>query len=154
QAVYRIYEFVMTINSEDCYCDKMIIDTNVENEILTFYKKHIILEHNKEETFEMISAHEQKIFQKNVAAIMEVYKKTNYLFYQDVVEILNCIHISKGKFHTTAATSLRYFGMMPLRYKVFDSSEEQFLYFYDSIAHETSHILLNLMMTFDPIVLN
>ena len=74
--------------------------------------------------------------------------------FTEVSDLLAVINLIKPNFGTSSSSSLRYFGLMTLRYKKLPTTEAQFLYFFDSLVHEAAHMYLNLIMTHDPILLN
>ncbi|STX50198.1 HEXXH motif domain [Legionella busanensis] len=139
---------------DNFYIQEFLIDNDQNNPIIENQLNYVRSVSNKIETFEQLSTTEYDLAKKQIAKVFSVIKKTNKKLYNEIQEILAVLHISKGIFFATAATSLKYFGMIILRYKLLDSEEQQFLYFFDSIIHETSHVFLNLLMTIDPIILN
>lgn len=134
--------------------DSLLIDDNSDNPIFEYYQTNALKSLNRTENFKKLTSLEFHAAKNNILLVLDIIQQTNNTFYDAVIELLSIIHISKGSFHNTASTSLRYFGMIILRYVKFNLSVEQILYFFDSIVHEATHIYLNLLMTFDPIVIN
>jgi len=136
------------------YSDALVIDNATQNPITEYFKEHATKNIQGNETFEPLTPEEYQITQKQIKKVFDLIKQANPALYDEIKNIVSVIHISKGKFSTTASSSLRYFGMITLRYLKMNSEAQQFFYFFDSIVHEAAHIYLNLLMTFDPFVIN
>ncbi|WP_419419940.1 aKG-HExxH-type peptide beta-hydroxylase [Legionella sp. D16C41] len=152
--VFKLCRLLMKIDINNFYTTPLLIGCNSLNPIIKFQKNYIKATAQRIETFKPLSPIEYDLARKYIDKVLIIIKKVNRNLYDEMHEILLLLHLSKGTFFATAATSLRYFGMIIMRYKVFESAEQQFLYFFDSLVHETSHVFLNLLMTLDPIILN
>ena len=154
QEVARLCHSLIKFDSNNFYTKQFLIDNNQINPIIKDQQNYIQTLSNRIETFEPLSSSEYDLASKQITNAFDIIAQTNKNLHSEIQEILAVLHLSKGVFLATAATSLKYFGMIILRYKMFQSAPQQLLYFFDSIVHEISHVFLNLLMTLDPIVLN
>jgi hypothetical protein len=68
--------------------------------------------------------------------------------------IVSVVQLMPASFATEAASSLASFGMILVRPLENVSEQQQQLFYFDRLVHEASHLYLNLLMTFDPLVTN
>ncbi|STX55546.1 HEXXH motif domain [Legionella beliardensis] len=152
--VARLCHSLIEFDSNNFYTKQLLLDNNQINPIIKYQQNYIQTLSNRIETFEPLSPIEFDLANKQISQVIDIIEKTSKNLHSEIQEILAVLHLSKGVFLATAATSLKYFGMIILRYKMLHSAPQQLLYFFDSIVHEISHVFLNLLMTLDPIVLN
>lgn len=68
--------------------------------------------------------------------------------------IVSVVQLMPPSFSAEAASSLSSFGMILVRPLQHASEQHQRLFYFDRLVHEASHLYLNLLMTFDPLVTN
>ncbi|MGF7131484.1 hypothetical protein P3T40_002966 [Paraburkholderia sp. EB58] len=68
--------------------------------------------------------------------------------------IMSVVQLMPASFTAEAASSLSSFGMIVVRPLENVSERQQQFFYFDRLVHEASHLYLNLLMTFDPLVTN
>ena len=68
--------------------------------------------------------------------------------------IVSVVQLMPASFASEAASSLASFGMILVRPLKSGSEQQKRFFYFDRLVHEASHLYLNLLMTFDPLVTN
>jgi hypothetical protein len=72
----------------------------------------------------------------------------------EIDSMVSVVQLMPASFAAEAASSLSSFGMILIRPLENASEQQQQFFYFDRLIHEASHLYLNLLMTFDPLVTN
>jgi hypothetical protein len=151
--VKEIGPYLRNFNINKYYSLSLIIEDK-ENELIAEYqKKYSLKSEGKKVIFERVSPQLYEQAKNYIFEVLTIIDKTNTNLFNEINELISVIQIFK-EYSSGASSSLQYFGMIIMRCSHLPSPQQQLLHFFDTLVHESSHIFLNLLMAFDPIILN
>ncbi len=92
---------------------------------------------------------ESKVY---IQKALEIINKANKDMFAEIHDHVSSIKIFAGDYDAFSGTSMKYFGNLFFKNCTIDA--DPVLYFFESLIHETSHLHLNILMAFDPLLIN
>ncbi|WP_162600696.1 HEXXH motif-containing putative peptide modification protein [Paraburkholderia sp. C35] len=92
---------------------------------------------------------------RHIAELETALATTEPHLADELASLVSVVQLMPDSFHAEAASSLSAFGMVVVRppQQNLREAHQRFFYF-DRVIHESAHIYLNMLMTFDPLVTN
>ncbi len=140
--------------SDNFYHDKFVITSNTSSIMMELYKNNLGDDKKyKREEITTVSSFDYQEVSSYIQRSFNIIANNTHLS-EEINEIISAINIFDGGGKASNASSVGFFGLIMMRYHRFNSQAEQLLYFFDSIIHEAAHNYLNLLITFDPMIIN
>jgi len=167
-AYYTLLGYVATNDIKACeqLCGSLLTDLNNDN----IYKEHFTVETVKGEAWENdflkdISSHEGSFFEalssedlekhtRSIKQVIEMIHACDAGMGAEFDDHVNEVFLPRGRLrnYLGSGSGVKYFGVLFITAP--HDGYDPLLYFFDLMVHEASHFHLNIIMAFDPIVLN
>jgi hypothetical protein len=97
---------------------------------------------------------ELDVFKVHVGDTLKFIGEAEPIFLQEIGSLVSTLLLINSTSNMEGATSPRFFGAVYLSFPKHNLSEHPLLFLADSLVHEMSHLYLNTIMAYDPLVLN
>jgi hypothetical protein len=148
------------------FCDTFEVRDSVDEIALSFLRAHQIASRtdasfldlttsaNDSDTIEDLDPSVASTSRQRMTELHSVLAADVPELADEVSSLVSVVQLMPRSFAAEAASSLSAFGMVLLRPPHDLTQQYERLFYFDRIIHETAHIYLNLLMTFDPLVNN
>ena len=97
---------------------------------------------------------ELDVFKVHIDDTLKFIGEAEPVFLQEIGSLVSTVLLINSTSNMEGATSPRFFGAVYLSFPKHNLAEHPLLFLADSLVHEMSHLYLNTIMTYDPLVLN